>query len=76
MPSLSSRDQPKSDEESNELSAASDTREHSLWCDADNSDLDYGCLVPSPTSLSFEVKRELRNEAMMVKSESLSPISS
>lgn len=29
-PSLSSTDQPKSDEESDESSAASDTREHSL----------------------------------------------
>ncbi|KFY66175.1 hypothetical protein V496_02141 [Pseudogymnoascus sp. VKM F-4515 (FW-2607)] len=76
MPSLSSGDQPKSDEESDEPSVASDTREHSLWCDEDNSDSDYGCVVPSPKSLSFKVERELGIEAMMMKSESPSPISS
>jgi hypothetical protein len=87
MPRLSSGDQPtlvddrpwhsdKSDEESNKSSIASDIREHSLWCDADNSDSDYSHAVPSSLSLSFEVERELRNEAMMMKSESSSPISS
>lgn len=76
MPSLSSRDQPKLDKESNKSSIALDTYKYSLQCNEDNLDLDYSYAMPSPTSLSFKVKRKLSNEAMMMKLESLSPISS